>query len=90
MGAVRWAERARSELARADALHPGTAELTPSEQRVAELAASGMSNKDIAATLFISPKTVETNLARTYRKLEIHSRTQLANRLRQRGLEGNH
>jgi DNA-binding NarL/FixJ family response regulator len=49
-----------------------------------------MSNKDIAPTLFISPKTVETNLARTYRKLEIHSRTQLANRLRQRGLEGNH
>jgi ATP/maltotriose-dependent transcriptional regulator MalT len=86
MGVVQWAERARAELARADVAHLGTDELTPSEQRVAELAASGMSNKDIAAKLFISPKTVETNLARTYRKLEIHSRTQLANRLKRRNM----
>ncbi len=89
IGARQWAERARSELARADVAHLGTDELTPSERRVAELAASGLSNKAIAAELFISPKTVETNLARTYRKLEIHSRTQLANRLRDDKLQGN-
>jgi DNA-binding CsgD family transcriptional regulator len=51
--------------------------LTPAEQRVAERAASGMSNKDIAAALFISPKTVEVNLSRAYRKLDIRSRAEL-------------
>ena len=76
-----WAERARAELARADVAHKGTTDLTPSEQRVAELAAAGISNRNIASALFISPKTVEANLARVYRKLEIHSRTQLARRM---------
>ena len=50
---------------------------TPSEQRVAELAVSGLTNRDIAATLFISPKTVEVNLSRIYRKLNIRSRVEL-------------
>jgi DNA-binding NarL/FixJ family response regulator len=49
-----------------------------SSQRVAELAASGMSNHDIAAALFISSKTVEANLTRIYRKLAIRSRAQLS------------
>jgi FixJ family two-component response regulator len=44
---------------------------------VAELAASGMTNRDVAAALFISPKTVESNLARIYRKLGINSRAEL-------------
>ena len=52
-------------------------QLTPSEQRVAELAASGMKNRDVATALFISPKTVEANLARIYRKLGIKSRAEL-------------
>ncbi|MGC2653345.1 MAG: helix-turn-helix transcriptional regulator, partial [Mycobacterium sp.] len=43
----------------------------------AQLAASGMTNKDIAAELFISPKTVEVNLSRVYRKLNIRSRVEL-------------
>jgi DNA-binding NarL/FixJ family response regulator len=51
--------------------------LTPGEQRVAELAASGLTNRQVAAALFISPKTVEANLARVYRKLEIRSRAEL-------------
>ena len=51
--------------------------LTPSEQRVAELAAAGKTNRDVAAALFISPKTVEANLARIYRKLDIKSRAEL-------------
>ncbi len=57
--------------------------LSPSEQRVAELAASGMTNRDVAAALFISPKTVESNLARIYRKLGIHSRAELGRHMGQ-------
>jgi ATP/maltotriose-dependent transcriptional regulator MalT len=76
MGTPLWAERARAALART-APSPGSV-LIPSEQRVAELAASGMSNHDIAAALFISSKTVEANLTRIYRKLAIRSRAQLS------------
>jgi DNA-binding CsgD family transcriptional regulator len=76
-----WAERARSELARTRVSLSHDFGLTPSEQRVAELAASGMTNRDVAAKLFISPKTVEHNLARAYRKLGIHSRAELGQRI---------
>lgn len=72
-----WADRAREELARADVGPRRMSDLSPSEQRVAEMAASGMTNRDVAAALFISPKTVESNLARIYRKLGIHSRAEL-------------
>ncbi len=72
-----WADRARAELARADVGTRRLSSLSPSEQRVAELAASGMTNRDVATALFISPKTVESNLARIYRKLGIHSRAEL-------------
>ena len=82
MGTTLWADRARAELARADVAHVGKDALTPSERRVAELAAGGMSNRDIAKALFISPKTVEANLARIYRKLDIHSRTQLSRHIK--------
>ena len=51
--------------------------LSPSEDRVAQLAACGMTNRDVAAALFISPKTVEANLGRIYHKLGIHSRAEL-------------
>jgi DNA-binding CsgD family transcriptional regulator len=72
-----WANRARAELARANVGPQGSGQLTPSEQRVAELAAAGMKNRDVASALFISPKTVEANLARIYRKLGIKSRAEL-------------
>jgi ATP/maltotriose-dependent transcriptional regulator MalT len=72
-----WADRARAELVRANVTPRGSGQLTPSEQRVAELAASGMKNRDVATALFISPKTVEANLARIYRKLGIKSRAEL-------------
>jgi DNA-binding CsgD family transcriptional regulator len=55
----------------------GADSLTPSERRVADLAASGGSNKEIAQTLFVTEKTVETHLGRAFRKLEISSRRQL-------------
>lgn len=71
-----WAERTRSQLNRADGTRR-RGQLSASERRVAELAASGMSNREVAAALFISPKTVEANLSRIYRKLAIRSRAEL-------------
>jgi DNA-binding CsgD family transcriptional regulator len=71
-----WAERARAELNRASGIR-ARAELTASERRVAELAATGITNREVAAALFISPKTVEANLSHIYRKLNIHSRAEL-------------
>ena len=77
MGTPLWADRVRAELARAKVGRATIPGLTPSEKRVAELAASGMKNRDVATTLFISPKTVEVNLYRIYRKLGIGSRAEL-------------
>jgi DNA-binding CsgD family transcriptional regulator len=77
LGTPLWAERARTELARVKVGPQQSVGLTASEQRVAELAASGLTNREISAMLFISPKTVGGNLARVYRKLGIHSRAQL-------------
>jgi DNA-binding CsgD family transcriptional regulator len=77
LGTPLWANRARAELDRANVGHRRNEELSPSELQVAELAASGLTNRDVAAALFISPKTVEANLARIYRKLGIHSRAEL-------------
>jgi DNA-binding NarL/FixJ family response regulator len=72
-----WADRTRNELARTSVSATRTTLLTPSEERVAELAASGLTNRNIGAAVFISPKTVEANLARIYRKLDIHTRAEL-------------
>ncbi|MFH8621815.1 LuxR C-terminal-related transcriptional regulator [Streptomyces vietnamensis] len=76
-----WAETAAHTLGRLEAVlaggntHP---RLTSAEQRCAELAAAGASNRDIATTLTVSVKTVEATLTRVYRKLGLHSRVQLA------------
>lgn len=59
------------------AIRSGVPALTPSQRRVAELAAGGLSNAEIAARLFISVKTVEHHLTAVYRTLDVHSRTQL-------------
>ena len=56
-------------------------DLTASEGRVAKLVAQGLSNKEVAAALFVTVHTVEVHLSRTYAKLGIRSRTQLAGRL---------
>jgi DNA-binding CsgD family transcriptional regulator len=78
LGAPMWAERARVELGRLTAPVSDGLGLTAAEQRVAERAAAGLSNKQIAAELFIAPKTVEMNLSTAYRKLGIRSRTGLS------------
>jgi len=76
VGAPVWAARARAELDRTH-LREAPSELSPSELRVAELAGGGLTNRQIATQLFLSPKTVEANLARAYAKLGIRSRAEL-------------
>jgi DNA-binding CsgD family transcriptional regulator len=83
LGIPRWAERARDE-ARRTGLYPTTDELTETERRVAEHVASGHSNQETSAALFMSVKTVEANLTRIFRKLSVRSRTELANRISKR------
>ena len=81
LGAEPWAARARAELARIGGRRSSAGALTPAERRVADLVAEGRSNKEIAAVLFVTPKTVETQLSRMYRKLGVHSRTALTRHL---------
>ena len=59
----------------------GVDALTPSERRVAGMAAKEMTNRDIAQALFVTPKTVEVHLSSVYRKLGITSRAQLSGAL---------
>jgi DNA-binding CsgD family transcriptional regulator len=80
-GARAWAGQARTELGRVRLHHRPEGELTDSETRVAQLAATGLTNRQVAAQLFVSPKTVEATLARAYRKLGIRSRAELGARL---------
>jgi DNA-binding CsgD family transcriptional regulator len=79
LGSSGWGDRARSELSRVGARKPSpSGELTPTEQRVAELATQGLSNKEIAQALFVTVNTVEAHLSHAYAKLGIRSRAQLA------------
>jgi DNA-binding CsgD family transcriptional regulator len=77
LGTEAWSERAEAELARCLSGKRDSTSLTPTQKRIADMALSGMTNQDIAAALFISPKTVEVNLSRVYRKLNIRSRREL-------------
>ncbi|MET7966232.1 helix-turn-helix transcriptional regulator [Micromonospora sp. NPDC005305] len=78
-GASVWAERVENELVRAAGARGGG--LTSGERAVAERAAAGATNQEIAAQLFLSPKTVEAVLTRVYRELGVRSRTELARQL---------
>jgi DNA-binding CsgD family transcriptional regulator len=82
LGSPGWAGQADAELDLLGARRPASAgELTAAEQRVVDLAASGLSNKQIARRLFVAVHTVEVHLAHAYAKLGVHSRAQLARRL---------
>jgi DNA-binding CsgD family transcriptional regulator len=80
LGARLWAEKARSELRRISGRRPAEEELTETERRVAELAARGRTNNQIAAELFMGVSTVEAHLSHAYRKLGVR-RAELAGRL---------
>jgi DNA-binding CsgD family transcriptional regulator len=83
LGTALWAERARTELnATGETARKRDAstidDLTPQELRIAQLVAEGASNRDVAAQIFVSPKTVEYHLRKVFMKLGIASRIELA------------
>jgi DNA-binding NarL/FixJ family response regulator len=83
LGAAGWCERARSELRAsgetARKRDPSTLDqLTPQELQIARVVAAGASNKQVAAQLFLSPRTIEFHLRHVFAKLGITSRSQLA------------
>jgi DNA-binding CsgD family transcriptional regulator len=73
-----WADRTADEHARIGGPLGSPWELSPTERRVAELVASGRTNREVAAALVVSRKTVEWNLSKVYRKLGVRSRSELA------------
>jgi DNA-binding CsgD family transcriptional regulator len=86
LGCPGWAQAVAAELDRISGRRAAPAGgLTPGERRVAELAAAGLSNKQVAAKLYVSVYTVEAHLSRAYAKLGVGSRTQLARALDLRG-----
>ncbi|HVL98613.1 MAG TPA: helix-turn-helix transcriptional regulator [Egibacteraceae bacterium] len=78
-GATVWADRTRAEFPQTES--GSTGPLTPTERRIASLAADGRTNKEISALVYASPKTVESHLSRVYRKLGIRSRAELGRAL---------
>jgi DNA-binding CsgD family transcriptional regulator len=80
LGASLWAAKARGELSRISGRRASSDELTETELRVAQLAAQGRTNKEIAAELYMGQSTVEAHLSRVYRKLGVR-RAELAARL---------
>jgi DNA-binding CsgD family transcriptional regulator len=76
--AVLWANRARQELARIGGRPAAAADLTATEQRIAQLVAEGRTNRQTAQALFVTVSTVEGALSRIYRKLGVRSRAELA------------
>ena len=83
LGAVPWLTQARALRGSIETEAIGSAEelLTPAERRVAAAVAQAMTNREVAATLYVSEKTVEFHLRNIYRKLDVRSRTQLIRRL---------
>jgi DNA-binding CsgD family transcriptional regulator len=83
-GSSALADQARSELARVSGRPPQTSSMTATEEQIARLVAAGKSNHEVAQALSLSPKTVEWNLSKIYRKLGVRSRTELAAKLARR------
>jgi DNA-binding CsgD family transcriptional regulator len=81
LGAHAWLGRAEAELDRIAPAPTSAGELTPTESRIAQLVAGGRTNKEVAAELFLSVKTVEANLSRIYDKLGVRSRSELAGQI---------
>jgi DNA-binding CsgD family transcriptional regulator len=81
LGAETWVEKARSELGRIGGRRREEG-LTPAERRVAALVAEGRTNREVAAALFVTERTVASHLSHVYAKLGVRSRTELARQLR--------
>jgi DNA-binding NarL/FixJ family response regulator len=81
-GARLFAEATVRELGRISGRAASPGELTPSERRVAELVASGRTNREVASELVVAERTVESHLSHIYRKLGVRSRMELARRLK--------
>ena len=81
LGSELWAAKARAELARIGGRPPSEGELTPSERRIAGHVAEGKTNREVAAILVVSERTIEGALTQIYRKLNLRSRTELARKL---------
>ena len=81
IGARVWAEKGRRALARIGGRPPAPSDLSPSEEQVALLVADGRSNREVAASLFMSVHTVDANVKRIYRKLGVRSRVELARKI---------
>ena len=78
MGAQMWVDRTRDELSRIGLRRPTVSEgLTPAQTRVAALVVDGLSNREIAGTLYMSPRSVEAHLTKIYREYGVRSRAQL-------------
>ena len=88
IGAALWAERARAELRRISGRAATPGALTPAEERVAALVAEGKTNREVAAALFLSDRTVEGHLSRIFGKLGIRHRAELARVLASRQTQG--
>jgi DNA-binding NarL/FixJ family response regulator len=83
LGVQPWVARARAEIARVP-VRRASADLTPTEERIARLVASGLTNREVADRAFVSAKTVEANLSRVYDKLGVHSRAELGRVMNER------
>jgi DNA-binding CsgD family transcriptional regulator len=81
LGARVWADRTRREIERIGGRTAPRTALSATEAEIAALVGAGRSNHEVAATLHLSPKTVEWNLSKIYRKLGVHSRTEMAAKL---------
>lgn len=84
VGQPLWAHRVADEAARVAGRRVAGADLTSTERQVAELVAVGRTNREVAERLFITVRTVEANLTRIYRKVDLHSRAELAAQWNQR------
>jgi DNA-binding NarL/FixJ family response regulator len=73
-----WAEKTRSELRRIGGRSASDTELSETERQIVELVVAGRKNREVASELSLSPNTVAWNLSKIYRKLGVHSRTELA------------
>jgi DNA-binding CsgD family transcriptional regulator len=88
IGAALWADRARAELSRISGRAPTPGALTPAEERVAALVAEGRTNREVAAALFLSERTVEGHLSRVFAKLGVRHRAEIPRALADRQTQG--